>query len=59
MTQPARSPVRTLNAIEPLEDVTGKPVITALRATMWRVSRLADLDHDAPQGGRLFQPVGS
>ena len=47
--------VRTLDAIEPLEDAIGKPVITAIQATMWRVSRLAGLGHDAAQGGRLFE----
>ena len=47
--------VRTLDAIEPLEDAIGKPVITAIQATMWRVSRLAGLAHDPPQGGRLFE----
>lgn len=46
---------RTLDAIEPLEDAIGKPVITAVQATMWRVARLAGLDHDAAQGGRLFE----
>ena len=51
--------VRTLDAIEPLEDAIGKPVITAIQATMWRVSRLAGLDHDAPQGGRLFEIAGA
>ncbi|MDH3689463.1 MAG: hypothetical protein OEU36_08285 [Gammaproteobacteria bacterium] len=47
--------VRTLDAIEPLEDAIGKPVITAIQATMWRVARLAGLSHDAPQGGKLFE----
>jgi maleate cis-trans isomerase len=47
--------VRTLEAIEPLEDAIGKPVITAVQATMWRVSRLAGLGHDADGGGRLFE----
>lgn len=46
---------RTLDAIEPLEEAIGKPVITAVQATMWRVARLAGLGHDAPQGGRLFE----
>ena len=50
--------VRTLDAIEPLEDAIGKPVITAIQATMWRVARLAGLSHDAPQGGKLFE-IGS
>ena len=49
--------VRTLEAIEPLEAATGKPVITAIQATMWRVARLAGLSHDAPLGGRLFEIV--
>ena len=47
--------VRTLEAIEPLEAAIGKPVITAIHATMWRVARLAGLRHDAPGGGRLFE----
>ena len=47
--------VRTLDAIEPLEAAIGKPVITAIQATMWRVARLAGLTHDAPGGGRLFE----
>ena len=47
--------VRTLDAIESLEDAIGKPVITAIQATMWRVARLAGLTHDAPQGGKLFE----
>ena len=51
--------VRTLDAIEPLEDAIGKPVITAIQATMWRVSRLAGLDHDPAQGGRLFEIAGA
>ena len=50
--------VRTLDAIEPLEDAIGKPVITSIQATMWRVARLAGLGHDAPQGGRLFEVSG-
>ena len=50
--------VRTLDAIEPLEEAIGKPVITAIQATMWRVARLAGLFHDAPQGGKLFE-IGS
>ena len=47
--------VRTLETVEPLEDAIGKPVITSIQATMWRVARLAGLGHDAPQGGRLFE----
>ena len=47
--------VRTLDAIEPLEAAIGKPVITAIQATMWRVARLAGLGHDADQGGKLFE----
>jgi len=50
--------VRTLDAIERLEEAIGKPVITSIQATMWRVARLAGLDHDAPQGGRLFEIGG-
>jgi maleate cis-trans isomerase len=50
--------VRTLDAIEPLEEAIGKPVITAIQATMWRVARLAGLGHDAPQGGKLFEIGG-
>ncbi|MBM4407110.1 MAG: hypothetical protein FJ038_00580 [Chloroflexi bacterium] len=46
--------VRTLEAIEPLEAQTGKPVVTAIQATMWAVARLANVTGDAPLGGRLF-----
>ena len=47
--------VRTLEAIEPLEEAIGKPVVTAIQATIWRVARLAGLSHDPPMGGRLFE----
>jgi maleate isomerase len=47
--------VRTLEAIEPLEARIGKPVITAIHATMWAVARLAGVTGDAPLGGRLFE----
>ncbi len=47
--------VRTLEAIEAIDAGIGKPVITAIQATMWRVARLAGLHHDAPLGGRLFE----
>ena len=47
--------VRTLEAIEPLEELIGKPVITAIHATMWAVQRLAGVTADVPGGGRLFE----
>ena len=47
--------VRTLEAIEPLEKRIGKPVITAIQATMWAVQRLAGVTLDVPGGGRLFE----
>lgn len=47
--------VRTLEAIEPLEDAIGKPVITAIQATIWAVARLAGVTADAPLGGRLWE----
>jgi maleate isomerase len=47
--------VRTLEAIEPLEARIGKPVITAIQATMWAVQRLAGVTADVPGGGRLFE----
>ena len=47
--------VRTLEAIEPLEERIGKPVITAIHATMWAVQRLAGVTADVPGGGRLFE----
>lgn len=46
--------VRTLEAIEPLEDAIGKPVVTAVQATLWAVQRLAGVTADVPLGGRLF-----
>jgi maleate isomerase len=47
--------VRTLDAIEPLETAIGKPVITAIQATIWAVARLAGVDSDTPHGGRLWE----
>jgi maleate isomerase len=47
--------VRTLDAIEPLEAAIGKPVITAIQATMWAVARLAGVSADPPLGGRLWE----
>lgn len=47
--------VRTLEAIEPLEQRIGKPVITAIQATMWAVQRLAGVTAVVPGGGRLFE----
>ena len=47
--------VRTLEAIEPLEQRIGKPVITAIQATMWGVQRLAGVAADVAGGGRLFE----
>jgi maleate cis-trans isomerase len=46
--------VRTLDAIEPLEAAIGKPVITAIQATIWTVARLAGVTDDTPLGGRLW-----
>ena len=47
--------VRTLEAIEPLEAAVGKPVITAIQATIWAVACLAGLANDTPLGGRLWE----
>jgi maleate cis-trans isomerase len=47
--------VRTLEAIEPLEDAIGKPVITAIQATIWAVARLAGVTADVALGGRLWE----
>jgi maleate cis-trans isomerase len=47
--------VRTPDSIETLEAAIGNPVITAIQTTMWRVARLAELGHDVPQGGKLFE----
>jgi maleate isomerase len=47
--------VRTLEAIEPLEAAIGKPVITAIQATIWAVARLAGVTADTALGGRLWE----
>ena len=47
--------VRTLDAIEALEAAVGKPVITAIQATMWAVARRAGVPSDAESGGRLWE----
>lgn len=50
--------VRTLGAIAPLETSLGKPVVTAIQATMWKVQRLAGLRPELANGGRLFHLQG-
>jgi maleate isomerase len=50
--------VRTLEAIEPLEAAIGKPVITAIQATIWAVARLAGVEADTSMGGRLWECAG-
>ena len=49
---------RTLEAIAPLEASLGKPVVTAIQATMWKVQRLAGVRHELTTGGRLFHLQG-
>ena len=50
--------VRTLEAIEPLEASLGKPVVTAIQATMWKVQQLAGVKYECVSGGRLFDLQG-
>jgi maleate cis-trans isomerase len=44
----------TLDALQPLEDDTGKPVISAASAMMWHALRTAGIRHVLPGFGRLL-----
>ncbi|MDE2717467.1 MAG: aspartate/glutamate racemase family protein [Chloroflexota bacterium] len=52
--------MRTSNILAGLEEATGKPVVSALQATIWGTLRLADAPADLPGLGSLFQaPVAA
>jgi maleate cis-trans isomerase len=44
----------TLEALQPLEQDTGKPVISAASATMWNALRTAGVHHKVQGYGRLL-----
>ena len=46
--------MRTSNILARLEDTTGKPVVSALQATIWGTLRLADAPLELPGLGSLF-----
>jgi len=46
---------RTVGAIEALETVLGKPVISAIQASFWHCLELADVKGAKPGYGRLFE----
>jgi maleate isomerase len=47
--------IPTYDLVVELEASLGKPVITAIQATMWALLRLADVHPDVPH--RLFRPI--
>jgi maleate isomerase len=47
--------LRTLRAIDPIEQALGVPVVTAIQATMWSVLRRAGLRVTRSGAGRLFR----
>lgn len=47
--------LRTLDVIEKVEKEMGKPIVTAMQATMWRVQRVAGVMDDVEGGGLLFE----
>lgn len=52
--------MRTSNILSRLEEATGKPVVSALQATIWGTLRLADTPSELPGLGSLFQvPVAA
>ena len=52
--------MRTSNILARLEEATGKPVVSALQATIWGTLRLADVPVELPGLGSLFQvPVAA
>ena len=52
--------MRTSNILSCLEEATGKPVVSALQATIWGTLRLTDAPSELPGLGSLFQvPVAA
>ena len=52
--------MRTSNILARLEEATGKPVVSALQATIWGTLRLTDAPSELPGLGSLFQvPVAA
>ena len=47
--------MRTASIIDSLEAAIGKPVVSALQATVWESLRLAGLWRDTPGLGRLYR----
>jgi len=47
--------MNSLNLLPKLEAALGRPVITAVQATLWRALRLAGRADPVPEAGRLFQ----
>jgi len=47
--------VRTVDFIDHLEQTFGKPVVTSIQATVWRVLQLAGLDPTRKGAGALFR----
>jgi maleate isomerase len=47
--------MRTSNILARLEEATGKPVVSALQATIWGTLRLVDAPSELPRLGSLFQ----
>lgn len=51
--------MRTSNIIARLEDATGKPVVSAMQATIWGTLRLADVPAERPGLGSLYRALVS
>ncbi len=51
--------MRTSNILDRLEDATGKPVVSALQATIWETLRLANTPFEQPGLGSLFRSAVS
>lgn len=51
--------MRTSNILDRLEDATGKPVVSALQATVWETLRLANIPFEQSGLGSLFRTRAS
>ena len=51
--------LKTSTIIDSLEERTGKPVVSALQATVWESLRLAGAPSTVPSVGRLFRALDS
>ena len=52
--------MRTSDILDSMEEGTGKPVVSAMQATVWETLRIAGIPAEVPGVGKLYrQPVAA